>query len=434
MRRALIALGVATLVGAGAVASGEPAAAGSALSGVTQLSAGRVHACAVLADTTAVCWGRNGRGQVGDGNSDTNAGVPHVVLDPAGSAPLTGVTQISAGDSLTCAVVSGQAMCWGSNASHQLGDGSGGGLGDFRHLPGPVSNPAGTGPLAGVTQVAAGSRHACARLSNGQAVCWGANDWGNLGDGTTTARSRPVAVSNPTGTGPLTGVAAISVHVEALNESTCAVLTSGQARCWGDNFDGDLGDGTTTQRLRPVAVRNPSNTGPLTGVVEVDAVRTHRCARLANGQARCWAGRDNNGQQGDGDFTDDPPDLLPRPVRNPAGTANLGGVEELTAGASHTCAALSSGRARCWGLASAGQLGSNGTRAKSLPVPVLNESGTGPLTGVVDVEAGGSYSCALMASTEIRCWGDNSSGQAGNGSGIHNHFLPVAVASPAAVT
>ena len=147
-----------------------------------------------------------------------------------------------------------------------------------------MRNPGNTGPLTGVTAITAGYSHTCARLDDGTAACWGWNEYGQLGDGTTTDRSLPVAVRNPGNTGPLTGVTAIS----AGREHTCARLANGTAACWGANLYRALGDGTTTDRSLPVAVRNPGNTGPLTGVTAISAGGEHTCARLDGGTAACW--------------------------------------------------------------------------------------------------------------------------------------------------
>src|SRR5690606_7563757 len=114
--------------------------------------------------------------------------------------------------------------------------------------------------------------------------CWGSNFYGQLGDGTTTNRLRPVAVSNMSGTGALKEVAKLS----AGRWHTCARLTNGQARCWGDNEDGQLGDGTTTNRTRPVAVSNATGGNALQDVRKISAGTWHTCAQLGSGQARCW--------------------------------------------------------------------------------------------------------------------------------------------------
>ena len=168
------------------------------------------------------------------------------------------VVAVTTGAQHTCALLSDTtARCWGSNSNGQLGDGTT----TTRLLPVVVRNAAGTAPLTGITQIAAGGLHTCARLSDGTARCWGLNSSGQLGDGTTTNRLLPVVVKNPTGTGALTAVTDVTTAVVF----SCARMSDGTARCWGSNGNGVLGDGTSTTRLLPVVVKNSAGTGAAHG-------------------------------------------------------------------------------------------------------------------------------------------------------------------------
>lgn len=285
---------------------------------------------------------------------------------------------VSAGDGHTCAVTSaGGVKCWGRGWSGQLGGGS------ALYSSAPI-NVVG---LAGVRAVAAGNDHTCALTLAGAVKCWGRNADGQLGDGTTTSRDTPVNVR-----GLASGVRAIS----AGNAFTCAVTSAGAVRCWGSNGDGRLGDGTTTDRRTPTAVR-----GLTSGVVNVTAGEYHACAVTAGGRAFCW-GRNSSGELGNGSNTDS---------YTPVAVANLGGVVDISAGWLHTCAATSSGGAFCWGDNLWDQLGT-GTNIYDSNTPVAV---AGLSTGVVAVEVGWTQSCALLASG-ARCWGRNRDGQLGDGS------------------
>src|SRR5438477_3478288 len=178
-------------------------------------------------------------------------GLPVVMTAPAGAAVLLGgIRSISAGADETCAVlVDTTARCWGYNNVGQIGDGTT----TDRLRPVVVENGAGTGPLKNVAQIAVGTSHVCALIRDGSARCWGQG--GELGDGTDTSRSRPVVVRNVAGNGPLTNITQIS----AGGGQTCVRMTDGTARCWGLN--GALGNGTRTSRL-PVRVPNPAGTSP----------------------------------------------------------------------------------------------------------------------------------------------------------------------------
>jgi hypothetical protein len=192
------------------------------------------------------CWGYNGFGQVGNG---TTANQPTPVAVGGALAGVT-VSQVSAWNYHTCAVSSAGALyCWGNNSNGQLGDGS------TTNSSSPVA--AVGGALAGVTvsQVSVGENHTCA-VSAGALYCWGHNGSGQLGDGTLTSRPSPVAVAG----GVLAGVTV--TQVSAGSEYTCAASAAGAGSCWGRNEFGQLGDGSTTDRPRPVAVNVVALTAP----------------------------------------------------------------------------------------------------------------------------------------------------------------------------
>lgn len=269
--------------------------------------------------------------------------------------------------------------------------------------------------LTNVAQVTAGGHHSCARLTNGQARCWGANGYGQLGDGTLTSRTRPASVNAGGGTGRLTAVAQIA----AGGFHTCARLTNGLAACWGRNNRGQLGDGTFTTRRRPTLVSNPAGSGWLTGVAEVSTDDQNSCARLTSGQVVCW-GDNASGQLGIGAATTP----RPRPVTVMNGSGPLGGITQVSVGANHVCARNAYGFAFCWGSNSSGQLGSGANDLdfdnlwRDHYEPVLVHDASDPadiLHGAVTVSAGGAHSCVLTRRGEARCWGDNRSGQLGDG-------------------
>lgn len=399
------------------VVEGDDAEAVVALSGIVEIAGGAWHTCARLAGGTAKCWGYNQQGQLGAGDGVDRL-VPVTVRNPAGTGPLTGIVEIDAGQVHTCARLSdGTAQCWGYNGYGGLGNG---GSSWLNPLPAPVRNPSGTGPLTGIVEIAAGIHSTCARLTDGTVRCWGANAYGQIGDGTTVDRYLPVTVKNPAGTGPLTGTKAIATG----GLHTCARLVDSTVRCWGHNAWGAVGDGTTTNRLRPVTVKNPSGTGPLTGVSSLaSGAAGHTCAAMTDRTARCW-GYNGYGELGDGTRTRR---LRPVIVKGASGVGSLTGVTTVRTGSSHSCSHLSDGTARCWGYNGEGSIG-DGTAGvdRLLPVAVKNPAGTGPLTGVTDLATGWLHSCAVLADSTARCWGSNTRGQLGNGSTV-DRKLPVTV-------
>jgi alpha-tubulin suppressor-like RCC1 family protein len=321
-----------------------------------------------------------------------------VVLAAAGSSAsgsssgASSTAAIAAGYEHTCAILAGAAKCWGDNVFGQLGDGT-----DARERSRPVAV---SGLESGVRAIAVGTFYSCALASNGAVKCWGDDEDGQLGDGTKTSRSTPVAVS-----GLASGVQAIATG----DDHTCALLSSGAVECWGANFSGELGDGTKTSRLRPVAV-----SGLASGVQAIATGRDHTCALLSSGGVECW-GRNDYGQLGDGTKTSR---LTPAAV---SGLAS--GVQAIAAGAHHTCALLRSGGVECWGENDDGELGDGTTTHRPRPVPT-----TGLPAGVQAIAAGADayHTCALLSGGRAMCWGDNDHGQLGDGT-TRNRTAPVAV-------
>jgi alpha-tubulin suppressor-like RCC1 family protein len=382
------------------------------------ITAGFRHTCIVLGDGTARCWGDNTYGQLGDGTT-TERHTPVPVCAEGATAPctaanniLTGAVAISAGYEHTCALLSdGTTFCWGHNNHGQLGD-------DFAELV--SATPVAVSGLSDAVAIASGDYHTCALLSDGTAMCWGDNYYGQLGDGTTSRRDTPVAVC-ASGSGPgCSGGAALGgvVAISAGSYHTCALLSDGTARCWGNNVRGQLGDGTTTERHTPVAVC-ASGSGPgcsggaaLGGVVTISAGDYHTCALLSDGTARCW-GDNTFGQLGDG--------TAGTHSTTPAAVSGLSNVVAIAGGYGHTCAVLNDGTARCWGWNDYGQLGDGASGTNRLtPVAV---SGLG---NAVAIAAGYGHTCALLSNGTSWCWGSNAFGQLGDGT-TTDHDTPVTV-------
>jgi alpha-tubulin suppressor-like RCC1 family protein len=350
------------------------------------ISYGQEMGCAVLSSGGLKCWGVNNGGQVGDGTT-TNRSTP---VDVSGLS--SGVTGISVGIASysSCALLStGGVKCWGGNGSGQIGDGTT----TIRSTPVDVS-----GLSSGVSAISVGDRIACAVLSTGAAKCWGGNGSGQIGDGTTTNRYTPVAVS-----GLSSGVSTIA----AGGSHTCALLTTGGVKCWGQNSNGRLGDGTTTWSNFPVDVSGLSS-----GVSAISAGGQHTCALLSTGGVKCW-GFNSSGQLGDGTITNSS-----TPV-NVSGLSS--GVTAISTGWSSSCALLSTGAVKCWGGNGSGQLGDGTKTNSSTPVDVLTLS-----SGVSAISAGYGNTCALLGGGVVKCWGANYTGQLGDGT-TTERLTPTAV-------
>jgi len=303
----------------------------SGLTNVIQISAGQDFYCALRSSGRVFCWGWNGFGQLGDGTTVSRTSPVRVVS-------LTDVTQVGAGRFHGCAVrSSGRVFCWGRNDSGQLGDGTT----TTRPTPVRVEGPG----VAGAIQVAGGTSHSCLLRQIGRVTCWGSNQFGQLGDGTTTARPDPTPI--PT----LTNV----TQLDVAHFHSCALRGSGRVFCWGSNFHGQTGNGTRfNNQPTPVRVVN------LTSVVGMGLDGQHSCAIRSSGRVFCW-GLNTDGQLGDGTTTD-----RPTPVRV-VGPLMVSATQ-LALSSNHSCGVRANGRGYCWGANGFGQLG-DGTTTDS-PVPV----------------------------------------------------------------
>jgi alpha-tubulin suppressor-like RCC1 family protein len=389
-----------------------PVAVSGGLTFIT-VATGEAHTCGRSSAGAYYCWGDDYYGQLGDGDNQALdplpvSGMPRAVAVAAGghscavtsggsaycwgggSATPVAVsgglhfTAISVGSYHTCGLAStGPAHCWGLNRFGQLGDGSN------MDAPTPVEV---TGGLT-FNAVTAGFTHTCGITSAGAAYCWGQNMFGELGNGSQTNASAPVAVS-----GGLTFSA-----LAAGAYFTCGITSTGAAYCWGWNWGGQLGNGSSgffEQSLSPV---------PVLGGLEFSAVTTgqyHTCGITTNGAAHCW-GNNTEGQLGDGSFYEG---LTPVPVsgglrftavgagdwhscgltdagaaycwgwlgagwigdRFPSPTAVAGGLtfSALNTGSEHNCALDQAGTVYCWGANWFGELGRGTFGASPVPVEV----------------------------------------------------------------
>lgn len=374
------------------------------------IAAGKDISCTVLDNNRAKCWGRGASRALGTGATSNVGDASSEMgnnLQPINVGSRS-VLSAAAGSAHTCALFQdGAVTCWGSNSAGQIGVSSipvGSQVLSFSGFTiGLGSNPA--------WNVVAGTAHTCARLSNEQLKCWGANASGQLGLGDTTNRSAPASSTINLGTN--TSARA----VVAAGDFTCAILGNSHVKCWGENGSGQLGSGNTTDLTSP-----PSSTVALGSSLLVSQIalgKQHACALLSNNRIRCW-GANGSGQLGLGDVNNrgdgsgEMGDSLP--------TVDLGTgftPRAVAAGNLHTCAISSGNQVKCWGDNSAGQLGLGDTSARgnqsgemgnSLPVLSL---GTGRTAK--SLALGGTHTCVILDNDQMKCWGGNGTGQLGIG-------------------
>jgi len=301
------------------------------------------HSCAVLNDNSVKCWGNNIFGSLGDGTTTTR-------LTPVSVSGISNATAVGLGRGHSCALLSdGSIKCWGANPDGRLGDGTS----THRYTPVSVSG------ISNATAIAVGSDHSCALLSDGSIKCWGYNGYGQLGNGTTTNSSTPVSVSG------ISNAIAIAVG----GNHSCAIVIDeygNRIYCWGRGSDGQLGNHSFSHRSTPVTISQYE----ITTAVAISLGGNHSCAMISDGRAKCW-GDNRFGQLGLGtSFDGSTPDRY-----SPITVWELAyDVVDIGLGENHSCAVLNDNSVKCWGWNSYGRLGDGTTTDRNIPVSVLGIS------------------------------------------------------------
>ena len=342
------------------------------------ISASWASTCAVSRSADLYCWGANYEGGAGIGSFTGNVPTPQLV------SSLPNVNYSTGGGQHSCAVTAdGQAHCWGDEGWGMLGNGSFG----FRSAPVAVAGLAGT-----YVDVATGNDHVCALTSAGATWCWGLGNVGQLGDNTF------LPFAQPSGPVQVSGAQTFA-SISAGSQFTCGLTSAGAAYCWGNNWVGQLGDGTTINRSVPTAV-----VGGIT-FTRLEAGALHACGIADTGIGYCW-GMNDVGQLGDGTTTNS---------SSPVAVTGIADLVDIRPGERHTCATTSAGAGYCWGSNLGGELG-NGTSGGFSANPVAVAGGH----VFTEVHAGGrlnnneDFSCGIDASGAAWCWGSNGSCMLGN--------------------
>ncbi|MFV8750681.1 hypothetical protein ACNOYE_09015 [Nannocystaceae bacterium ST9] len=369
------------------------------------VEAGRQHTCALIEGGRVRCWGNNGAGQLGYGNVD-NIGDNEPASAPGDVVLGENALAIDVGGGHACALLeSGVVRCWGAGGGAELGYGNTNNVGDDE-FPFSVS------PIvvnAEIVDIHAGGRHTCARVGAGNVRCWGTNDYGQLGYGNTTQLSAPLTIDLNLG--------ALALFMRSGEDHNCAVLDDGALRCWGRNDYGQLGYGNTQNigdtetpgSVVPVPLL-PQGIPNNTAVIDVAIGHSHTCVIFETADTLCW-GDNFYGQLGQGTTTtvgDNETLATLFPI-------DLGGdATQIVAGRQHTCALLEGGDVKCWGRNLYGQLGTGDIAHvgdDEVPADVEPIDLGGP---ALTITAGDYHTCALL-DDQILCWGFNDYGQLGYG-------------------
>jgi alpha-tubulin suppressor-like RCC1 family protein len=332
------------------------------------------YACA-LADTgTVSCWGRNYRGQLGNGTFTDSA-------TPVPVSNVSNVAQLDIGMYGACAlIVDGTVKCWGSNAYGQLGTGGG------SSVNAQAVTVAG---IADATKISVGEATICAIVAGGTVKCWGYGSSGQLGIAVPpSSTATPVSVGLG---GPATDIAVADFHA-------CAVVGAG-LKCWGDNSSKEIANPGMPIFHTPVAVA-----GLASGVALAAPGIDHTCVIMLTGAIKCW-GANGQGQDGTG---------LYGGTVSPQDSLITSGATSIGYGDNHLCA-LVGDSAKCWGAGYYGQLGTGTLTGSAIPItPAFLAS------GVTSIDAGGDNACAIVSKV-VKCWGPTGGGALGNGSSVHHN-------------
>jgi alpha-tubulin suppressor-like RCC1 family protein len=363
----------------------------------TLLAAGGQHTC-VRAQGVMRCWGRNADGELGYSVNTTPNPVPALV----DSGVLTGVHQPVLGNGQSCALRDdGRVFCWGTNLYGQLGNS----LNVGTSTPNPVPILVDDGTLGVVRQLALGANHSCALRNDGRVLCWGRNNYGQLGIGANIGTNIPnpePTLIDDSNLGSVRQVALGDLH-------SCALRDDGRVFCWGANDFGQLGTsvnaGTDNANV-PILV-DDSNLGT---VRQLALGSSHSCAIRDDGRVFCW-GTNLYGQLGSSvNVGTDNATPVPTPIDN----GSLGVARQIGLGSRHSCAVHEDGRLFCWGYNRYGQLGSsvNVDTDNATSTPTLVDLSSLSITR--QVALGSRHSCAVRDDGRVFCWGTNLFGQLGN--------------------
>jgi hypothetical protein len=357
--------------------------------------------CAVLTSGSVKCWGRNERGQLGNGASGDEIlekkPVQVVGLDGSTDSK-TAVSMASRGNYHNCVLTAAASVvCWGYQYAGQLGDGVGGRGGTpHRATPVTVAGFDGSDFQNSASYVTTGGDSTCAVKLSGALFCWGDNRSGKLGLGVDSFFNRPQLVPGFDGSNPEKRV----VNVSLGTWFGCAVTQTGAVHCWGENGNGQLGDGTRTGRSSPVASVSIDGSTVAKSATVVSAGHSNACAVMANGSVTCWGNADsgkfgNSSLRGNVTTATAVPDI--------DGSDPSARAVSITTSQNHSCALMANGSMKCWGYSYFGQVGVGGTTSRPIVPRGLNAAS--PNRRVRSISSSAFHTCALLQGNNVDCWG-----------------------------
>ena len=366
-----------------------------------------LNSCALTDEEQVWCWGSNSSADLGTGNH-INYLTPTVpVLFPSGVV----ITRLEGGEANYAIDDNGVVWCWGLNNNYECGIGTNTGEDEMLEIPEIVHFPYGVR----IVQVSGGNDAGCAIDDQGKAWCWGYCDDGQCGDGDTANNTEPAPVD-------MSNAVAFTQIAMGSSRHVCALDTSGDAWCWGDNSNGQIGIAATGGYITtPRHINMPSTGEKFMDICAnrgTDGVQGHTCALDTNGEAWCW-GLNDRGQLGRNDSS---PSTYPQKLSTTPQGVTFTNIE---CGSKFTCALSTTGDLYCWGDNNYGQMGNGASDSSRHYMPTAVS-----LPGqVTDFTVRANSICAIIDNGDLYCWGANGQGQLGDGS-TTDSATPVRVVAP----
>jgi len=382
--------------------------------------AGGDSTCAILYNNMLKCWGQNYFGQLGLDNTDARGDAPNEMGANLPVVNIGPVAKVAVTYHVCAILLSGAIKCWGLNGFGQLGLGNTVNQGE---MPNQMSNLPVVSLIGKYTAIAVGPVYSCALRDDGALYCWGVNAQGQLGLGDTNPRGdNPMEMGNNLPAVDL-GTNKKVMAVTLGGTHTCALLDDGAVKCWGDNVDGQLGVGLDKTYNIGDAFGEMGNAlksvdlGIGKVVKAISAGSGHTCALMAEGSVKCW-GNNSVGQLGIGNTLNRGNNVDEMGDNLPAVDLGDGKIAiAISTGDFHTCALLNDSTTKCWGGNDEGQLGLGDNKNRGDEPNEMGDNlftvdlGTG--VKVTAVSAGSYHTCARVEKGNIRCWG--AAGQLGLG-------------------
>ena len=377
---------------------------------IIQVSLGSQHSSALTSTGRLFMWGRNNYGQLGDGTViDKN--IPTEITNRFGLSNEEKITQISLGSSHSSALTStGRVFMWGRNNYGQLGDGT---VID-KNIPTEITNRFGLSNEEKITQISLGSSHSSALSSTGRVFIWGYNYNSQLGDSTLINKNIPTEITNRFGLSNNETIIQV-----ALGENHSSALTStGRVFVWGYNACGQLGDATLTDKNIPTEITNRFSLIGEEKISQISLGSNHSSAISSTGRLFLW-GYNYHGQIGDGTTINK---ILPTEITNRFGLSNEEKIIQFSLGGSHSSALTSTGRLFMWGNNYNGQLGNITTTNRNSPTYITNYFNITDEEKITQISLGNLHSSAITSTGRFFVWGYNYEGQLGDGTTINKNI------------